>query len=204
MKKAGLFLLILILWCTLSLSLILGTLLVGPVFKNQLSINLLVGGSSQNIFEPEEGFANLNKKSGVLAIIKGGDSRAVLVDRFLATYASPMQGMGKQFVTAADQNGLDWRLLPAIAFQESNLGKKIPRNSHNPFGWAIYEGKNSGAYFDSWSEAINIVATRMRENYSSDGLINPESIVFRYTSQYNPTWVFAVRSAMEEISTTEY
>ncbi|OGY22273.1 MAG: hypothetical protein A2113_03290 [Candidatus Woykebacteria bacterium GWA1_44_8] len=115
-----------------------------------------------------------------------------------------MQGTGKEFVSAADRNGLDWRLLPAIAFQESNLGKKIPKGSHNPFGWAIYAGRNSGAYFDSWSEAINIVATRMRENYSSNGIINPETIVIKYTSQHNPAWVFAVQSAIQEISATEY
>ena len=68
----------------------------------------------------------------------------------------------------------------------------------------IYAGRNSGAYFDSWSEAINIVATRMRENYSSNGIINPETIVIKYTSQHNPAWVFAVQSAIQEISATEY
>ena len=140
----------------------------------------------------------------VLTIVKGGDSRVVLIDKFLKKYNSPMVGLGQDFVAAADEYALDWRLLPAIAFQESSLGKKIPRGSHNPFGWGIYEGSNSGVYFDSWKSGIDIVAASLNKDYISKGLSTPEEIVGVYTSNKNPSWIFSVRSAMEEISGSEY
>jgi len=205
MSRAGIAFLILLGWCIFSLVFIFAVLFAAPLFNNQFNLNLLVAGSSKNVFDSESNFvANNSGSENILAMIKGDDSRVVLIDQFLAKYNSPMVGLGREFISAAESNGLDWRLLPAIAFQESNLGKKIPRDSYNPFGWAIYEGKNSGAYFGSWTQAIDVVAARIRQNYSTAGLINPETIVLRYTSRQNPSWVFAVRAAMEEISATVY
>jgi hypothetical protein len=172
-----------------------------PKLSNIKGINYLVASSSRNILSSP---TNISEVGDVLAAIKGGDARPVLVDRFLAKYDSPMVGLGDVFVTTADNNGLDWRFLPALAFQESNLGKKMPKGSHNPFGWAVYKGKNSGAYFDSWKEGINVVAAGIKEDYVDRGYTTPETIVAKYASTNNQTWVFAVRSAMEEISETAY
>lgn len=108
-----------------------------------------------------------------------------------------MTGLGEEFVDSADRYGLDWRLLPAIAFQESNLGKNTPKDSHNPFGWA-------SVYFGSWEEGINVVAAKIKEDYINHGLITPESIFTKYTSMGDPDWIFSVRSAMEEIANLEY
>lgn len=194
---------ILFLWFFTSVSLIIFTIFQLPAKSDIRGLNLLIASSSKNVFaSPVSAGENLGF---VLAAVQGGDARPVLVERFLEKYNSPMVGLGKEFVEAADKNSLDWRLLPALAFQESNLGKKIPKGSNNPFGWAIYEGKNSGAYFSSWEEAIAIVAIRMRENYISNGFNTPETIVIKYTSgKDSPTWVFAVRSAMEELAPTTY
>lgn len=192
---------ILFFWFIISVSLISVSFLINPQNNSIKALDLLIASSSRNILASP---TNIGEFGDVLAAVKGGDARPVLVDRFLARYNSPMTGTGEEFVTAADKNGLDWRLLPALAFQESNLGKKIPKGSYNPFGWTIYTGKNSGTYFDSWKHAINIVAARMKTNYIDQGFTTPETIVIRYTSTNSPTWVFAVRSAMEEISGTTY
>ena len=98
---------------------------------------------------------------------------------------------------------MDWRFLPALAFQESNLGKKIPKGSHNPFGWGIPKAEKSGVYFDSWEEGIHTVAEDIKKNYIDHGLTTPSEIVTRYTSNTNPEWVFAVQNAMEEIASEE-
>ena len=37
--------------------------------------------------------------------------------------------------------GFDYRLLPAIAMQESTLCRSIPVDSHNCWGWGIYGDK---------------------------------------------------------------
>jgi len=194
---------ILFIWFFASVSIIIFTIFQFPIESDIKGLNLLIASSSKNIFAaPTSAGENFGS---VLAAVQGGDARPVLVERFLEKYNSPMVGLGKEFVEAADKNNLDWRLLPALAFQESNLGKKIPKGSHNPFGWAIYEGKDAGAYFSSWEEAIAIVAIRMRENYISNGFNTPETIVIKYTSgKDTPAWVFAVRSAMEEIAPTTY
>lgn len=192
---------ILFFWFIISLSVISISFLINPQNNSIKALDLLIASSSRNILSSP---TNIGVFGDVLAAVKGGDARPVLVERFLARYNSPMTGMGEEFVSAADKNGLDWRLLPALAFQESNLGRKIPKGSYNPFGWTVYSGKTSGTYFDSWEHAINIVAARMKTNYIDQGFTTPETIVIRYTSTNSPTWVFAVRSAMEEISATTY
>lgn len=110
-----------------------------------------------------------------------------------------MIGMGKTFVFEADRYGIDWKLLPAIAFQESSLGKNIPKNSYNAFGWGVYSGENSGASFTSWQDAIEKVARGIKERYISKGLTSPEAIMTRYTPNDDGTWVFAVKTAMDEM-----
>lgn len=135
----------------------------------------------------------------VASELKIDDARPYIVDNFLRKHNSPMYGSGKDFVFTADKYGIDWKLLPAIAFQESNLGKKIPQGSYNAFGWAVYTGKNSGVGFESWSHAIEIVAKGIKEKYISHGLTTPEAIMTRYTPNSNGSWAFAVRFAMAEM-----
>jgi hypothetical protein len=161
-------------------------------------INLFIASSSHNVYDETSG-----NPSKILSSISAQDSRAALIDNFLASHRSPMAGLGNNFVVAADKYGIDWRLLPAIAFQESNLGKKAPAGTYNPFGWAIYPGSKVG--FNSWTDAINLVSASFKKNYSDQGLTEPETIVAKYTAkESSPTWVFAVKAAMEEISANEY
>ena len=190
---------IIIFWILLAIGLLIITLFTIPKFSANKAFSLFISGSSRNLYE-EEVVDGTNSDTKVLSNVTAGDSRVVLVERFLAKYASPMVGSGKTFVAAADQYRLDWRLLPAIAFQESNLGKRIPKGSHNPFGWAIFTGENSGIYFDSWEAAIETVAKGLRNDYLNYGLTEPETIAVKYTEKANPSWVFAVKTAMEEIA----
>ncbi len=169
------------------------------------AFNLLSASSSRNIIGPQTERENSYLKFGnVLSAIKSGDARGVLVDIFLERHGSPMIGLGQEFVDTAEENSMDWRFLPALAFQESNLGKKIPKGSYNPFGWGIHTGEKSGVYFDSWEEGIHTVAEDIKKNYIDHGLTTPSEIVTRYTSNTNPEWVFAVQNAMEEIASEEY
>src|SRR5438874_31068 len=68
------------------------------------------------------------------------DARSKIVEDFFKGYNSKLSQYGNQFVAVADNYNLDFRLLPAIAMQESNGGKIIPNNSFNPFGFGIYGG----------------------------------------------------------------
>jgi len=75
---------------------------------------------------------------------------------------SPLRSAAADLLTAADQNSLDWRLLPSIAIVESG-GGKVCRN-HNAFGW--YSGKKS---FPSAHAAIQFVASRLANSYRYRG-----------------------------------
>ena len=201
--KAGIAFPILFIWIFLTLGFLFSVLHLIETSPSSRILGILLADSSRNLAQSQSDY-KLAEKDVVSALVGGRDVRPALVDRFLEKYSSPMAGTGAEFVAAADKHGIDWRLLPAIAFQESNLGKKIPKGSYNPFGWAIYEGKSSGVYFESWASSIGAVAAKIKKDYINNGFDTPETIVAKYTSGNSPSWVFAVNFAMEEISSLEY
>jgi hypothetical protein len=82
------------------------------------------------------------------------DPRLVMVREFFLKYNSPVHYLAGEFVAAAEENNLDWRLLPAIAVVESGGGREYSRN--NIFGW---DSGRTG--FPSISEGIHTVASRL-------------------------------------------
>jgi hypothetical protein len=62
------------------------------------------------------------------------DPRAQRLHAFLARMHCPVKDLAEEFVHAADDNDLDWRLLPSISVIESSGGKAYKNN--NVFGWA--------------------------------------------------------------------
>ncbi len=61
------------------------------------------------------------------------DARVEKLKDFFAERDCPAEELARDFVAAADINGLDWRLLPGISFIESSGGKRYLNN--NIFGW---------------------------------------------------------------------
>ncbi len=111
------------------------------------------------------------------ASVIAGDARALLLGSFLRSYGSPLAPYADQIVSEADKNGIDFRLVVAIAMCESNLGKRMPSSdSHNAWGIAVYTGSQSGATFSNWPEAINWVSSYIREKYYSQGLVDLKDI----------------------------
>ena len=160
-----------------------------------------ISSEGRNIVSsPIDSYYQSSGKYQLLSAAGKGDSRPVIVDNFLAKHSSPMSGLGTVLVTTADKYGLDYRLLPAIAFQESTLGKKIPRNSHNAWGWAIYTGEQSGANFRDWTQAIETVAKGLKYDYIDRGLTTPNTIMDRYADSPDGSWAFGVNFAMDEMT----
>lgn len=111
------------------------------------------------------------------ATVVAGDARALLLESFLRSYQSPLAPYADRIVSEADKNGIDFRLVVAIAMCESNLGKRMPSSdSHNAWGIAVYTGNQSGATFSNWPEAINWVSNYIREKYYSQGLVDLKDI----------------------------
>lgn len=97
------------------------------------------------------------------------DQRDVKLAHYLNSYNSPLTPYAAHIVKEADRLGIDYRLIPAIAGVESTFGKRLPKDSYNAWGWAIYTGKTSGAYFKSWEHAITVISEGIKYKYVDRG-----------------------------------
>lgn len=131
------------------------------------------------------------------AEVVSGDARPIIIDNFFRRYGSPMVGLGKDIVLAADNYKIPYGYLPAIGQCEGGAGKVIPIDSYNTWGWGIYG--NSVKRFSSWQEAINTVSKGLKENYFDLGLDTPEKIMPKYTPPSQGSWAFCVRKFMDEL-----
>lgn len=109
--------------------------------------------------------------------IVAADARSLLLESFLRQHGSPMAPYAETIVQKADENGIDFRLVVAIAMCESNLGKHMPsRNSYNAWGISVYSGQQNGATFPNWTYAIEWVSKYIKEKYYDRGLIDLKDI----------------------------
>lgn len=125
------------------------------------------------------------------------DSRVESLRAFFQKNKSPLEPYSANFVDAAEKYKLDFRLLPAIAMQESNLCKKAPKNSYNCWGFGMYNKKK--IKFDNFGEAINSVSKTLAENYKSVGLVTPEQIMSKYTPSNQGSWAASVNYFMNQL-----
>lgn len=133
----------------------------------------------------------------VSGVVSASDARAELIKQYLASYNSPLEPHAEYLVETSDAYGLDYRLLTAIAQQESNLCKKIPPLSYNCWGWGIHSEGSLG--FSSFEEGIDIVSQGIKENYIDKGYTTIEEIMSKYTPLSSGSWAFGVNKFMGDI-----
>lgn len=119
-----------------------------------------------------------------------GDNRVANLKTFFRKYNSPLYPFAEKIVEVSDKYHFDYRLLPAIAMQESNLCLKIPENSYNCWGWGIYGDKITR--FKSYDEAIETVAKGIKEEYLDKGLVTASQIMRKYTPPSTGSWAYGV------------
>lgn len=107
------------------------------------------------------------------------DARPIIIKNYLKKYNSPLEPHYQKIITISDKYSLDYRLLVAIAQQESNLCKVIPPNSHNCWGYGIYG--DQVIRFDDYPQALETVAQTLKTKYLDQGLNTPEEIMAKYT-----------------------
>lgn len=150
---------------------------------------------------PTHIYAALPADSGEVAgVAVSADSRALIIERYLERYNSPMtphNEVATCIVEVCDEINMDWRLLVAIAQQESNLGKKMPENCHNAWGYGIHS--RGTLCFETWEEGINAVARGLKKKYLDQGLTSPEEIMAKYTPHSNGSWAYGVNQFLEEL-----
>lgn len=125
------------------------------------------------------------------------DARIEMLNQFFARYKSPLLPYSEEVVTAAEKYGLDWRLVPAIGMQESNLCKKEPKESYNCWGFGVYGKKVTR--FDNYPEAIDTVSKTLAKNYIEQGLTTPYEIMSKYTPSNNGEWADSVIHFMNQL-----
>jgi hypothetical protein len=82
------------------------------------------------------------------------DPRLSRLQKFFGDRDCPLRESAKDFIIAADQNQLDWRLLPSISIIESSGGKDYRNN--NVLGWASCKER-----FSSVRAGIHYVAAQL-------------------------------------------
>jgi hypothetical protein len=106
--------------------------------------------------------------------IDQNDPRLSRLTKFFADRDCPLRDSAKDFLLAADQNELDWRLLPSISFIESSGGKDYRNN--NVFGWDSCKER-----FPSVRAGIHYVAAQLGRSNRYKG-----KNVDRKLQLYNP------------------
>jgi len=118
------------------------------------------------------------------------DLRFRALRSFFEKFECPAVAYSREFLQAADDYKLDWRLLPSISYIETTCGRSAPNN--NLFGW------DSGrAHFASPTESIFKVAyrlaySRLYRDKSIDGILS----TYNPLAEYGPK----VKSVMQQIS----
>jgi hypothetical protein len=102
------------------------------------------------------------------------DPRLVRLQEFFGQRDCPLREAAADFLMAADENALDWRLLPSISIIESSGGKDYRNN--NVFGW-----DSCRESFTSVRAGIHFVADQLANSrlYKDKNLDNK-------LSTYNP------------------
>ncbi|MCL4795126.1 MAG: hypothetical protein KJZ84_21790 [Bryobacteraceae bacterium] len=86
------------------------------------------------------------------------DPRLLRIKQYFLERDCPAHVYAEDFVAAADQNNLDWRLLPSLSMVESTGGKASRNN--NMFGW-----DNGDTGFRTSREGIYRVASRLNRSH---------------------------------------
>ncbi len=208
-------------WCLLSVGVIF-TSVAGFTFYKENIIALFEKDKYQNsvLIARENRAKESEEILGATTISESEDARAVIVANFLKRYNTPKplgvrrlnhplvpeEYFGKFFVELADKYNLDFRLLPAIAMQESNLCVSTPRpldgngnivESYNCLGFGVYGKKVT--MFPSFEANFEQAAKTLKKNYIDIGLDTPYKIMKKYTPPSDGSWAESVNQWMTEM-----
>lgn len=132
------------------------------------------------------------------------NDRAKAIDDFFAKRNAPLEGYGDKFVTEAEKNGVDYRLLAAIATIESNAGKQACKGAKN----SVLGYGSCRIDFDSIDESIEIVTRNISGNNknSPNRYYHSEMTSAQILKKYNsviPTYKEKVFRVMKMIGPEE-
>lgn len=119
------------------------------------------------------------------------DPRLINLQTFLDAHSCVDAPFAQNYLAAADKNGLDYRLLPALSYKEELCTKNAAKN--NLWGW-----ESGDTQFSSIAAGIDFVADELNSNhFYRDKLTTAEKLAV-----YNghPGYVESVENIMSEIA----
>lgn len=144
--------------------------------------------------------ANYENNLDFKTYLQAGDARPLIIANFLERHNSPLKPYdyyGVVIVEISDKYDIDFRLLPAIAMQESNLCKRIPPGSYNCLGFGIHERGTLG--FENYEAGFERAARELKAYYIDQGRVTPELIMKKYTPSSDGSWARSVNQWMSEM-----
>jgi len=166
----------------------------------QSQIEKILADISESKNKPKALFSQSNAPINVQKITQEAtivDGRVANLKAFFRKYNSPLYDYAQKIVEESDKYQFDYRLLPAIAMQESNLCRVIPDNSYNCWGWGIYG--TTVTRFESYDEAIETVAKGIKKNYIDHGLVTASAIMKKYTPPSQGSWATGVNTFLKAL-----
>ncbi len=117
------------------------------------------------------------------------DPRLIRIKQYFLDRNCPAHIYAGDFISAADQNNLDWRLLPSLSFIESGGGKEARNN--NMFGWDNCRRRFRSSREGIYNVAARLANSRIYRNKSIDQMLH----------RYNPRreYALAVKSVMNDL-----
>lgn len=111
-------------------------------------------------------------------------AKAERVEAIFRKYNSPMQGYGRLLVSETERCGGDYKVITAIAGNESGFGR-IPYKLYNPFGYL------NNVQYSGWEEAIRILSCRISYQHLVPCQNNVSCVVIKYAgpSDDKEKWV---------------
>ena len=120
------------------------------------------------------------------------DPRTLKIRKFFASTGCPASAFATDFVLAADQHHLDWRLLPSLSFLETTGGKT--QRNNNLFGWS-----NGETRFPSIRAGIYMVASRLSQARHYRGKTVDQKLRLYNTDRAYPQKVRATMRALSAV-----
>ena len=90
----------------------------------------------------------------------------------------------------------------AIAQQESNLCKKMPKDSYNCWGYGVHS--KGTLRFENYDLALRSFASYLKTQYFDKGYNTVDLIMSKYCPHSNGSWAFGIRQFFDEIESGDY
>lgn len=152
------------------------------------------GLSSANVFVDNKNQAVSPSQNSEI-IIK--DARPIILKNYLASYYSPLEPFSDDILSTADKYGLDYKLIIAIARNESNLCKNIPEGSFNCWGWGIYSNKITK--YESFLDSLEAFSKGIKEEYIDKGFSNVGDIAYKFNPKSPEAWSKSISTYMGQL-----